>query len=107
MLYDSCSKDQKRILWVAISLMIAVSVIVLTLTLWMLYQSNFQQRVEELQAMVRGQVSLIDAVARFDQQHSGSGSWDATLQQIVEKGACAHEQVVNLIRQVVDHTPPT
>ena len=30
------------------------------------------------------------------------------VEQIVEKGACAHEQVVNLIRQVVDHhTPPT
>jgi len=84
MLYESSSKDQKRILLVAISLMIAVSVIVLTLTLWMLYQSNFQQRVEGLQAMVRGQVSLIDAVARFDQQHSGSGSWDATLKQIVD-----------------------
>ena len=32
MLYESSSKDQKRILWVAISLMIAVSVIVLALT---------------------------------------------------------------------------
>ena len=30
------------------------------------------------------------------------------VEQIVEKGACAHEQVVNLLRQVVDlHTPPT
>jgi CheY-like chemotaxis protein len=30
------------------------------------------------------------------------------VEQIVEKGACAHDQVVNLIRQVVDqHTPPT
>ena len=87
MLYESSSKDQKRILLVAISLMIAVSVMVLALTLWMLYQSNFQQRVEGLQAMVRGQVSLIDAVARFDQQHSddvASGSWDATLQQVVD-----------------------
>jgi len=30
------------------------------------------------------------------------------VEQIVEKGACTHEQVVSLIRQVVDlHTPPT
>ena len=30
------------------------------------------------------------------------------VEQIVEKGACAHDQVVSLIRQVVDqHTPPT
>jgi PAS domain S-box-containing protein len=88
MLYESSSKDQKRILLVAILLMIAVSVVVLTLTLWMLYQSNFEQRVEGLQAMVREQVSLIDAVARFDRQHTGenfSGSSKAaTLQQIVE-----------------------
>jgi len=27
------------------------------------------------------------------------------VEQIVEKGACAHEQVANLIRQAVDHTP--
>jgi len=56
MLYDSSSKDQRRILWVAISLLIAVSVIVLSLTLWMLYQSNFEQRVEGLRAMVQEQV---------------------------------------------------
>jgi len=68
MLYESSSKDQKRILWVAISLMIAVSVIVLALTLWMLYQSNLKQRVQELQAMVQGLVALIEAVAKFDPQ---------------------------------------
>jgi CheY-like chemotaxis protein/nitrogen-specific signal transduction histidine kinase len=27
------------------------------------------------------------------------------VEQIAEKGACAHEQVLNLVRQVVDHTP--
>ena len=88
MLYESSSKDQKRILLVAISLMIAVSVIVLALTLWMLYQSNFEQRVEGLRAMVREQVSLIDSVARFDRQHTGEnfagGSRAATLQQVAE-----------------------
>jgi len=88
MLYESSSKDQNRILWVAISLMIAVSVIVLSLTLWMLYQSNFEQRVEGLRAMVREQVSLIESVARFDQQHVtedfAGGSRAATLKQIVE-----------------------
>jgi flagellar basal body-associated protein FliL len=87
MLYETSSKDQKQILLVAISLMIAVSVIVLVFTLWMLYRSNFEQRVQGLQAMVRGQVSLIDAVARFDRQHSddvAGGSMSATLQQIVE-----------------------
>ena len=88
MLYESSSKDQKRILLLAISLMIAVSIIVLALTLWMLYQSNFEQRVEGLRAMVREQVSLIESVARFDQQHVtedfAGGSRAATLKQIVE-----------------------
>ncbi|MGB5536330.1 MAG: hypothetical protein WBN08_10540, partial [Thiogranum sp.] len=86
MLYESSSKDQKRILLLAISLMIAVSIIVLALTLWMLYQSNFEQRVEGLRAMVREQVSLIESVARFDQQHVtedfAGGSRAATLKQI-------------------------
>jgi PAS domain S-box-containing protein len=88
MLYESSSRDQGRILILAISLMIVVSVIVLSLTLWMLYRSNFEQRVEELQAMVRGQVSLIEAVARFDRQHVGEdfsgGANAATLQQIID-----------------------
>jgi len=57
--YDSSSKDQRRILWVAISLLIAVSVIVLSLTSWMLYQSNFKQRVEGLRAMVQEQAALL------------------------------------------------
>ena len=88
MLYESSSKDQKRILWVAITLMISVSVIVLALTLWMLYRANFEQRVSDLQAMVEAQVSLIDAVARFDRKFSGNdvngGSGAATLKQIVD-----------------------
>jgi len=88
MLYESSSNDQKRILLMAISLMIAVSIIVLGLTLWMLYRSNFEQRVEGLQAMVRGQVALIESVARFDQQHSQDvitgGAGTATLQQVTE-----------------------
>ena len=85
---ESSSKDQKRILVVAISLMIAVSVVVLALTLWMLYQSNFEQRVQGLQAMVRGQVSIIESVARFDQQFSqnevAGGAEAATLLQVTE-----------------------
>ncbi len=41
---EPSSHDQKRILWLLVSPMIAVSVIVLTLTLWMLYPSNLEQR---------------------------------------------------------------
>ena len=57
--------------------MIAVSVVVLTLTLWMLYQSNFEQRVEELRAMVRGQAVLIGAVAGVGQSHGSELSGDS------------------------------
>ena len=88
MLYESSTKDQKRILLMAIALMIAVSVIVLGLTLWMLYRSNFEQQVESLSAMVREQVALIESVARFDQQYSQNvvtgGARAATVQQITE-----------------------
>ncbi len=41
---EPSSHDQKRILLLLVSPMIAVSVIVLTLTLWMLYPSNLEQR---------------------------------------------------------------
>ena len=88
MLNQSSSTDQNRILWVAISLMIAVSVIVLATTLWLLYRTNFEQRVGDLQAMVEAQVTLIDTVARFDRQHSADdvvgGSDAATLGQVVD-----------------------
>jgi PAS domain S-box-containing protein len=88
MLYESSSNDQKRILWVAISLMIAVSVIVLALTLWMLYQSNLKQRGQELQAMVQGQVALVESVAKFDLVYSkdavAGGAEAATLLQVTE-----------------------
>jgi alpha-N-acetylglucosamine transferase len=100
MFYESSSKDQKRILLMAVSLMIAVSIIVLGLTLWMLYRSNFQQRVEGLQAMVRGQVDLIESVTRFDQQHSQKdvegGAGAATLLQVT----CLSAVVCNLVRSL-------
>ncbi len=84
----SASADQSRVLWTAMSLMVAVSVIVLLTTLWILYRANFDQRVQDLRAMILGQVSLIDAVARFDQRNVGlqfrGGSTEATLGQILD-----------------------
>jgi PAS domain S-box-containing protein len=69
-------------------LLIVVSVIVLSVTLWMLYRTNFEQRVADLQAMVKAQVSLIDAVARFDRKFSGNdvsgGSTAATKGQVID-----------------------
>ncbi len=84
----SFSKDQNRVLGMAISLMIAVSVIVLGITLGILYRANFDQRVQDLRAMIAGQVSLIEAVARFDQRNVGlqfqGGSSEATLGQVLD-----------------------
>ena len=54
----------------------------------MLYRANFEQRVADLQATIHAQVSLIDAVARFDREHSGSkvsgGSLAATKGQVID-----------------------
>ncbi|MGD8531935.1 MAG: response regulator [Gammaproteobacteria bacterium] len=84
----SVSREQSRVLWTAISLMIAVSVIVLITTLWILYRANFDQRAQDLRAMILGQVSLIEAVARFDQRNVGlqfrGGSSEATLGQVLD-----------------------
>ncbi len=88
MFEDSSGSDQRRILLLTIALMTAVSVVVVAFTLWMLYRANFDQRVNELTAMIEGQVSLIDAVARFDREFSehayAAGSRAATLQQVTE-----------------------
>ena len=88
MFEDSSRSDQRRILLLAIALMTAVSLVVLAFTLWMLYRANFDQRVNELTAMIEGQVSLINAVARFDKEFSdhsyADGSRAATLQQVTE-----------------------
>lgn len=82
----SSGKDQRRILWMAMASMVVVALVVLALTLWTLYRANFEQRVQDLRAMVREQVTLINAVARFDQQSVGlrfsGGSAEATISQI-------------------------
>ena len=55
----------------------------------MLDRANFEQRVTDLQTMINAQVGLIDAVARFDHEHSGSevsgGSLAATKGQIIDR----------------------
>ena len=85
MLYQSSSKDQKRILLMALSL-IAVSVIVQVLTLWMLYRSNFEQEVESLNALVGGQVALIGSMAASttNQNEIVEEAVPATLLQITQ-----------------------
>jgi PAS domain S-box-containing protein len=80
--------DQKRLLIVSIIMMAAVALIVFSVTIWMLYKTNFQEHVENLQGMVAGQARLIEAVARFDAEHSKDadieGAWGATVGQVVD-----------------------
>ena len=80
--------DQKRILIVSIIMMTAVALIVLSVTIWMLYKTNFQEHVDNLQAMVAGQARLIESVARFDAKNSEDaniqGAWGATIGQVID-----------------------
>ena len=80
--------DQKRILIVSIIMMTAVALMVVSITIWMLYKTDFQAQVENLQAMVAGQARLIESVARFDADNSedanDQGAWGATLGQVVD-----------------------
>ena len=69
-------------------MMIVVSVIVVVLTGWLLYRHDFDEQLEQLQAMVQGQARFIEAVARFDAEHSQQdhpeGAWAATVGQAVD-----------------------
>jgi PAS domain S-box-containing protein len=80
--------DQKRILVVSIIMMTLVALMVVSITIWMLYKTSFNRQVENLQAMVAGQARLIEAVARFDAEHSedasNEGAWGATIGQVVD-----------------------
>jgi hypothetical protein len=84
---ETRSNDQVRILALSITMMIVVSVIIVVLTGWLLYRHEFAGQVEQLQAMVQGQARLIEAVARFDAEHSQQdhpeGAWAATASQAI------------------------
>ena len=85
---ETRTNDQVRVLALSIAMMIVVSVIVGVLTGWLLYRSEFDDQLEHLQAMVQGQARLLEAVARFDAEHSQQdhpqGAWAATISQAVD-----------------------
>ncbi len=85
---ESDVSSQGRILLFSVVLMTAVSVAVAALMISVLYDRNFEQRVDDLRAMAEAQASLIGAVARFDAQNSQQdhpdGAWAATISQIVD-----------------------
>ncbi len=80
--------SQGRILLFSVVLMTVVSLAVAAMMISILYDRNFEQRVDDLRAMAEAQASLIGAVARFDAEHSTQdhpdGAWAATISQIVD-----------------------
>ena len=77
-----------RILFLSIAMMAAVSLIVLVLVIGLLYRNDLQTKQRVLQAMVVGQASMIEAVARFDAENSEDSHLDgaagATIGQAVD-----------------------
>lgn len=78
-----------------IAVLLAVSLVIIVVTLTLLYDSAFEQQQARLIDMVKSQASLIKAVARYD-QHAGAGifsenptydAFEATLSQL----RAAHE----------------
>lgn len=81
-----CSRRLYSIILVAI--MIAVTLITLSLAVAMLYDTYFEQQEKRLLDSVVSKARLIDAVARFDAAHSQSdhpdGAAAATLSQVID-----------------------
>jgi len=69
-------------------IMASISLIVLGSSITILYNTGFQEQRQRLIETAKSRARLIEAVARFDQINTGSGSFEATLSQIRE----AHKQ---------------
>ena len=54
------SSEQRKIIIVSISMMLVVSIAVLTVSLFLLYQSMFSQKIESLQTLVERQINIIE-----------------------------------------------
>ena len=79
--------DRKRLL-LLVSIMVTVSLVVATLTIYLLYDAAFSEERARLLETVRSQARLMEAIARFDAVYSGEdhpGGWQAaTLSQIID-----------------------
>ncbi|MDH3348849.1 MAG: hypothetical protein OEM02_12230 [Desulfobulbaceae bacterium] len=68
-----------------VCIMTLITSLVLTSTLWILYNASLDTQKEHLRETVKSQACLIEAVARFDKRHHNNyklGSTAATLSQI-------------------------
>ena len=79
---------ERRKIFSLILIMTTVAVTVATLAIWLLYNAAFEQERQRLVQTVKSQARLMEAVARFDAEHSTEEHPDdaaaATLSQIIE-----------------------
>ena len=79
--------DRKRLL-LLVSIMVTVSLVVATLTIYLLYDVAFSEERARLLETARSQARLMEAIARFDAVYSREdypGGWQAaTLSQIID-----------------------
>jgi PAS domain S-box-containing protein len=82
------SHNRRKILFHSILITALIAISVSGVTNWILYKAAFHQEKISLKEIVTGQAQLIDAVARFDRQHSGydhtEGARGATLSQVID-----------------------
>lgn len=87
--------DRKRLL-LLVSIMVTVSLVVATLTIYLLYDVAFSEERARLLETARSQARLMEAIARFDAVYSREdypGGWQAaTLSQIID----AHKNYMGL-----------
>ena len=87
--------DRKR-LFLLVSIMVTVSLVVATLTIYLLYDAAFSEQRARLLETASSQARLMEAIARFDAVYSREdypGGWQAaTLSQIID----AHKNYMGL-----------
>jgi type II secretory pathway component PulM len=77
---------RKRLI-LLISIIVIITVVVEVIAVWMLYQAAITQQRARLEETVKSQARLIEAVARFDREHSGTFPRDArnaALSQVID-----------------------
>jgi PAS domain S-box-containing protein len=82
--------DERKRLLLLILIMIAVSAVVAGATIYLLYDTALKEQSARLVETVQSQARLIEAIARFDQEHSRNNkekAVEATISQIVEAQA--------------------
>lgn len=82
------NRERFRLLVLFPSLLAAIAIVAVIVTMSLLYKASIEQRRDSLVATVKSQAKLIEAIARFESNHSRkdhpNGASGATLSQIVD-----------------------